>query len=322
MIDDLASQQEHLRQNYLKLGQAHDRIAAQAKRLEEVNRALVVKNEELGVRVQERTQSLEDANRVLAGEIGNNQRSTEELLQSREQLRLAERLASVGTLAAGIAHEINNPIAAILLAAQYATSCDDPVNVAEVQRRSLLDIEREAKRCGNIVKGVLQFAHDEPSAKWSAELNDVASRAVLHSRVHAHETGVQIDYDECDETLYCMMNPLQIGQVFILLLHNAIEASTLGGRVKIGLERRDEKAVVTIEDHGAGISDKVRPRIFDPFFTTRRWNGQMGLGLSVAHGILSEHGETIEIESKLGSGTRVRFDLDICDEKDRHRILN
>lgn len=317
MIETLAAQQERLSENYMRLGEAHDRITAQADRLEEVNRALVLKNEELETRVRERTSRLEESNRVLATEIEERERAAAELLDSREQLRIAERLASVGTLAAGIAHEINNPIAAILLAAQYATSSRDEPMANEIYERSLIDIEREAKRCGTIVKSVLQFARDEPSAKWSSNISDVANRAILHSRGLALEVGAHLDAYICDEPLYCVMNPLQIGQVFFCLLRNAIESTNEGARVTLTVERRHSKAVVTIEDNGAGISDSTRPRIFDPFYTTRRWNGQMGLGLSVAHGILSEHDSVVEVESKVGVGTRARFELEICEDRDR-----
>ncbi|MFT5442535.1 MAG: signal transduction histidine kinase [Myxococcota bacterium] len=310
VVKALASQQTQVQQSFKRLGEAHDRIAAQAKRLEVVNSALLNKNDELETRVLERTAKLEATNRVLASEVEERRRTASDLAHSREQLRIVERLASVGTLAAGIAHEINNPVAAIMLASQYALTCQDQPDAEEIAQRSLLDIEREAKRCGTIVKSVLQFARDEPTTKWVVNINDVKSRAVLNTRPLALASGVDVEDVDCGKSLHCLMNPLQIEQALVNLLRNAIESSNHGVSVRISLEERDGRAVVCVQDKGSGIGDAIRGRVFDPFFTTRRWKGQVGLGLSVAHGIVSEHAGTIEIESKVGSGSRVWIELE------------
>lgn len=313
VIEELAVQQSQVQESFKRLGEAHDRIAAQAKRLEVVNSALLGKNEELETRVVERTAKLEAANRVLASEVEERRRTESDLVRSREQLRIAERLSSVGTLAAGIAHEINNPVAAVLLASQYALSCQDQPNAEEIAQRSLLDIEREAKRCGTIVKSVLQFARDEPTAKWVGNINDIKYRAVLNTRALALASGVDVEEVGGGKPLHCLMNPLQIEQALVNLLRNAIESSNHGVSVKISLEERDGRAVLSVQDNGSGIGDEIRGRVFDPFFTTRRWKGQVGLGLSVTHGIVIEHGGTIEIESKVGSGTRVWIELEMSE---------
>ncbi len=308
VFETLSAQQEQVHENF-------ETIAERDEALYKMNRELLRKNEELEDRVRERTASLEQANAELTREIKVGKQATMELARSRERVRDTERLASMGTLAAGIAHEINNPIAAILLAAQYARSSHEQRDALETYRGSMSDIEREAKRCGTIVKSMLQFARDEPTAKWAAKLNDVIHRALTQVEPLAEQRGAHVEESVCQEAIYVRVNPMQIEQTITNLLRNAIESSDdtpNGVEVTLGLEARDGRAFVTVEDNGSGISDDIRTRIFDPFFTTRRPRGQMGLGLSVVHGIVSEHAGKIEIESKDGSGTRVSIELETC----------
>ncbi len=310
LLESLVEQQVELHDNYEELGAAHDQIADQAKRLEEANWALQRQNEELERRVAERAASL-------ARETELHQNAAAELEHSRTQLRAAERLGVVGTLAAGIAHEINNPIAAILLAAQYSQHMRGDRNERQIWLESFEDIEREAKRCATIVKSILQFTREEPTAKWISNLNDIVHRVRMQVQPYAEQNNARVTQVPCLQSIYARLNPMQIEKALMNLLCNAIESTELGAGVEIMLEERDGKAIVSIADDGPGIPDDVRPRIFDPFFTTKRHKGQMGLGLSVVHGILEEHAGTVEVESKLGSGTRVTIELASCEAPSR-----
>ncbi len=312
VVKALAEQQVRLGDNLRQLHTAHDRIARQEVRLEEVNRTLRQRSEELDTRVRERTARLDDANQVLVDEIAEHRRAAVALLLSRERLRTAERHASVETFAAGIAHEINNPLAAILAAAQYATVCLDEPDSREILSHGLLDIEREAKRCGSIVKDISQFARDEPMVKRAANLNDVVHSAAMRVRTLIVDAGTTVEEVPSPQPIYCRMNPVQIERVVINLLRNAIECSDSGVEIRLSLAVRNDRAFVCVEDSGPGIAEKYQPQVFDPFFTTRRWNGQVGMGLSVARGIIREHDGTIGLESKVAVGTRVWFELDTC----------
>jgi len=305
LLDSLVEQQVELQENYDEIDAAQDQIAEQAKRLEETNWALQEQNEELERRVAERTASL-------AREIELHKQAAEELAHSRVQLRAAERLSAVGTLAAGIAHEINNPIAAILLAAQYSLRMRDDATAIAVQRDSMVDIEREAKRCATIVKSIMQFTREEPTAKWASNLNDIVHRVLLQVLPYAQIHNARVSETPWPESLYSELNPMQIEQALMNVIRNAIESSEIGVDVEVGLEEREGVARITVSDTGTGIADDIRSRVFDPFFTTRRHKGQTGLGLSVVHGILAEHEASIEIESKHGSGTRVAIELVLC----------
>jgi two-component system NtrC family sensor kinase len=232
---------------------------------------------------------------------------------SREQLRQSERLASIGTLAAGIAHEINNPTGAILLAAKNALSVAGEANALHTMRRFLHQIVEEAQRCGQIVKGVLQFARKEQTDKWPNDLTALVRRAVELTRQHADDHGVTIRQEQADDLPLVVMNPIEMEQVVINLLRNAIEAGDGTGHVTIRTERTDRAVRIIVHDDGSGITEDQKRHLFDPFYTTRQQQGGTGLGLSITHGIVTDHGGTIAVDSNPGCGTTVTVELP-CDD--------
>ena len=267
---------------------AIDEMGAQLDELQATQAALREANLELEARVRERTH---------------------ELLVSRARLEESHRLAALGTLAAGIAHEINNPLAAIQATAQLAqvTLRRDPGT--RLEEAPLALIVDEARRGSRIVRGLLQFARGEAAEKWRIDMRTVVDRVVELARPHAHEAGVRIGVEPIDAVLPVVGNPIQLEQAVLNVLHNAIDASPITGVITVRVERLADVVRTSVVDRGRGIPEKDVPHIFDPFFTTRLDEGGTGLGLSTAHGILDQHGGRIEVESEVGVGTTVHLDL-------------
>lgn len=234
---------------------------------------------------------------------------TEELEVSRQQLRHSERLASIGTLAAGIAHQINNPVGVILAASQHALDCEGDADVHAVWRTALEESERHAQRCARIVKSVLQFARDEQTQKWPDDLNTTLRRACNLTRSYAEERGAEVSLREAEAPVSALINPIELEQVLVNVIRNAIESKSEGARVEVAITRDADGAEISIQDDGRGIPDFDLRRVFDPFFTTRLEEGGTGLGLSVAHGIVASHGGQMRIESPTGAGCRVTIEL-------------
>ncbi len=240
---------------------------------------------------------------------------TRQLETSLGQLRHAERLASVGTLAAGIAHEINNPVGMILLSAEQAmyVAADDErgANVKMLLR----DIVANAKRCGRIVKNVLRFARQEPAERWPDDVNSVVQHAIELTQTYASRAGGIVETQLGDELPKVMLNPVELEQVFVNLICNGIESADASPSIIITTEQVGSAVRVIVRDNGRGVSRDDRSRIFDPFYTTRQAEGGTGLGLSLAYGIVTDHGGTIRVESVAGRGTQMIVELPAyCEE--------
>jgi PAS domain S-box-containing protein len=226
------------------------------------------------------------------------------------RLRHTERLAVIGSLAAGIAHEINNPTGAILLAAKNALSHLGRAGGEEVAGRCLRDIVRSARRCAGIVRSVLQLARQEPLERWEADLNNSVRHAVEQAEPYARARGAVVEFHPGADVPPVVFNPLGIEQVVVNLIHNACEAGSGGGVwVRVSTLRSERGVQIRVSDNGRGLAREEIEKIFDPFFTTRREEGGTGLGLSVAHGIVVQHGGTIWVESEPGRGSRITVEL-------------
>jgi PAS domain S-box-containing protein len=243
---------------------------------------------------------------------------THELLESRNRLAETERLAAVGTLAAGVAHQINNPIGAILNSAEYALLCRDDKDANEIFQRVLQDNLTEAKRCAQIVRSMLQFSRDQPAEKWVEDLRGVIRRAHRSILPYAADCSAEVELHLPSEAVFARISPIEIEQAIVNALRNSIESSDTGPSVSVSLEMRDKHAYLEIIDNGRGIPEEQIERLFDPFYSTRTKAGGTGLGLSVAHGILKAHGGEIQIESAVGSGTRLVMSLPTIEEEVRN----
>jgi signal transduction histidine kinase len=169
----------------------------------------------------------------------------------------------------------------------------------------LREIIDDAERCARIVRSVLQFAKRESSEKWPLSLNNVAQRAQDLTRDYARRCGVRLELELSDDLPPVVGNRTELEQVFVNVVNNAIEASRAGQSVAMRTEPAADRARVYVRDHGRGMTGDEREHAFDPFFTTRAKGGGTGLGLSMAHATVTEHGGNISIETAPGRGTTV-----------------
>jgi len=242
------------------------------------------------------------------GELREWARTLEEKVEQRSraihamegQLMQSEKLASLGKLAAGVAHEINNPMTGILTNASLLLEDlpeDDP------RREDLQTIVNETIRCRRIVKGLLDFARQSKPEKKKTSVNEIVRNSLSLLRNQASFRNIEIT-EELDPYLPDIpADPNQIQQVFVNILLNASEAMPSGGRIRVRSGRADragERIEVAISDNGPGIPPDAMSRLFDPFFTTK--NTGTGLGLAVSYGIVQSHGGTIEVQSEAGQG--------------------
>jgi PAS domain S-box-containing protein len=217
-----------------------------------------------------------------------------------------EKLASIGRLSAGVAHEINNPLTTILTSAmliQEDLEPDDPIF------QELETISSETLRCRKIVSSLLDFARQTKPQKKRGHINDVVKESVILTRKQAAFTDITITSILAEDIPDIYLDVGQIQQALINLIFNAVEATQPGGWVTVttSCDPGNSLVDVTIKDNGAGIAEKDLGKIFDPFFTTKE-DGN-GLGLAITHGIIKQHGGTIEVKSKLGEGTQFKIRL-------------
>ena len=232
-----------------------------------------------------------------------------QLKHTEESLYRSQRLASLGTLAAGIAHEINNPVGATLLAAQYAlTHKNDPTGQA-IAEKALRDIESNARRCGEIVGSILQFAGQHASERSLHDVNSIVQSAIKLTRKHAIENFALVSFESTDPLPTVLLNRTEMERVLVNLIRNAIESGTGKIRVTIRTECSTEKVCVTVSDNGRGITENQKKQLFDPFYTTRRDQGGIGFGLGLAHAIISSYGGTINVTSSPTGGTTFTVEL-------------
>jgi PAS domain S-box-containing protein len=245
-------------------------------------------------------------------DIREKRRAEADLARAQERLQNAERLASIGTLAAGIAHEINTPIGSILLASRYLQDSMAERDADEDERRGIEDVVAHAHRCARIVKSVLQFAGQEAPRPEPCDLEACVQGVRDLARHVAEAAGAEVRFRAAAEPLPVRVSRTAIEQVLLNLIRNAVEAGETGGEVEVRTEAGPGVARVAVRDRGRGMSAEEKTFLFDPFYTTRRAEGGTGLGLSISHGIVTDHGGTIRVESQPGSGTTLTVELPLC----------
>lgn len=233
----------------------------------------------------------------------------EQLYESHTKLQEQQQLAAIGTLAAGIAHQINNPIGAILAAAELALLSGDAPDQNELRTMALETAVEESRRCGRIVRNMLKFSRHEPTSKWLEDLNDIVHRSAEVTRPYITQLRGSLEVHIASCALPARISPIDIEQVLVNVLRNAAESRAGGARIVMRTRRNGDKMSIEIADDGDGIEASVRVHVFDPFFTTRLASGGSGLGLSVAMGIVTDHGGALEFDSQLENGTRVTIRL-------------
>ena len=224
-------------------------------------------------------------------------------------IRRNERLACVGLLAAGIAHEINNPAGAALLAAETALAIKDLPDAGDRLTACLENIVTSMDRCGRIVRTLLRYTRQEPTEKRACSVNDVVEQAMDLARPYGSAHGANLRLDLDSEIPLVSMNPLEIELVLVNLIRNAIEAGGGSVEISVGTSRTEWGVRLVVRDSGCGMSEEQLAHVFDPLYTTRRHLGGSGLGMSIALGIVQEHEGQMEVQSREGEGTTVVIDL-------------
>lgn len=240
------------------------------------------------------------------GELAQDVNQMTSALEAR--LKQHDRLTAVGELAAGLAHELNNPLQVILAQSSHALQAGDP----EETRESMRLIQEHARRAGRVVAGLLSFVRARPTERQPSDVNLIVSdtvgllddefhseRVALETRLSAHLPAVRVDR-------------AQIEQVLVNLLANALHAAAraAGGRTVVVETRVETDTVlVAVEDSGPGVPTDIRPRIFDPFFTTDAAGGNIGLGLSIAAQIANGHSGTLVLVDGVLGGARFELRL-------------
>ena len=225
---------------------------------------------------------------------------------ARQQVTRAEKLASIGRLAAGVAHEINNPLTGVLT---FAHLLRDKPNMDDQDRQDLELIIHETTRAAEIVRGLLDFARERPTRMEPLDINDVVRRTIrliVNQQKFEHVAIEEVLQSDLPE-VFGDMNQLQ--QVLLNLSLNACTAMPQGGRLTIATSTVDGQVMLKITDTGCGIKEEHLDRIFEPFFTTQPVGKGTGLGLSVTYGIVEQHGGTIEVSSRPAQGSTFTIHL-------------
>lgn len=224
-----------------------------------------------------------------------------ELERRQDQLVQSQKLSSIGTLTAGIAHQLNNPLNNISTSCQIAIDdfdADDP----ELIKQMLRNIEHETYRARDVVQGLLEFSRSKEFQLHLANLQNVVNRSVqlVKSQV---PSAISIFVD-VPENLFLPMDVQRIQEVLIIMIINASQAIVDEGKISLSayIDKAKEEAVIEIADTGTGIPDEIKDRLFDPFYTTKDEGQGTGLGLSIAYGIIQKHNGEIVVESAVGKG--------------------
>jgi two-component system NtrC family sensor kinase len=242
------------------------------------------------------------------------QKKTEELGAAQNELIHIERIASLGKLSSSVAHEINNPLSGILVYTKlihkqlsnpdlYATKKDSIL-------RHLKLIENETKRCGDIVKGLLDFSRKDQEDCESKHLNDILQETyeLMTHPIKIANISFLSDFSARSDLIFC--SPNQIKQACVALLVNASEAVLENGEIIISTRNPDPETIkIEISDNGIGIPQDDIPHIFEPFFSTKHDTSGIGLGLAIVHGIVKSHNGKIDVKSELGKGTTISITL-------------
>ncbi len=239
------------------------------------------------------------------------QREEQLKLATRQQIGRSEKLASIGRLAAGVAHEINNPLTGVLT---FAHLLKEKPNMDDQDQQDLDLIIHETTRAAEIVSNLLDFARERPPKKEPLEVNDVIRRTVRLIRSQKQFDRINIEEHFTEGIPHVEGDRNQLQQVLLNLSLNSCAAMPEGGEIRIATSAVGSRVQIDVTDTGCGIPDDVLDKIFDPFFSTKPVGKGTGLGLSVSLGIVQQHGGTMEVESEMGKGTRFSIVLPAIEE--------
>ncbi|MCK4763718.1 MAG: hypothetical protein KAW12_16070 [Candidatus Aminicenantes bacterium] len=248
---------------------------------------------------------------TIAGELAliiERKHSESEEINLQAQLRHADRLATIGQLASGVAHEINEPLCNILGFAQL-TKKDN--QLPEQSRQDIEKIINASLHAREIVRKLLIFGRQMPTKKVRANLNLIVKEGIYFLESRCTKEGIELLRSLAADLPEVVVDQAQMTQVLVNLVVNAIQAMPDGGRLNIQTQTGENHITLIVEDTGTGMNTEVLKQIFLPFFTTKDVGEGTGLGLSVVHGIVSSHGGSIKVDSKAGAGTKFEIHLPI-----------
>jgi C4-dicarboxylate-specific signal transduction histidine kinase len=285
------------------------RLARQTDRLDNSRRALIhiLKDS------HESNLRLADSRKAMIHIMGDLRETAQELRDKQEQLVQAGKLATLGELTTGVAHELNNPLNNIGL---FVGNVIDHIELGQVDpRRIVTDLGRameQVRKATEMITHLRTFGHPAPITLERVDMDDVISRSLslMHEQLRMRAIEVSVERHATD--LNVLGNPIQLEQVFINLLTNARDALAESEELRevcVASTLEGETVKVTFSDTGTGIPPEIEQRIFDPFFTTKEVGGGTGLGLSITYSIVKEHGGRISVEGRPGKGAVFYIEL-------------
>ncbi|OGN91238.1 MAG: hypothetical protein A2Z70_01800, partial [Chloroflexi bacterium RBG_13_48_17] len=252
--------------------------------------------------------------RGIVRDITGRMQAEEEKRQMEQKAQLASRLASVGELASGVAHEINNPLTGVI---GYAHLLLDRNDIPEDIKHDLEIISEGGQRVAGIVKKLLTFARQHKPEQKLVNINEIISTTLDLRAYELASNNIKVDFQPARDLPMTVVDPGQLQQVFLNLIINAETEMKLAhgkGKLSIKIEHTDNIIRISFKDNGPGIAKENLEKIFNPFFTTREVGQGTGLGLNLCHGIITEHKGRIWAESKLGKGATFFVELPIVTE--------
>lgn len=262
-------------------------------------------SKDLGSRI---TVKSKDEIAILAHEINDMAESLQQHMEEKsrieEQIRQSEKLASVGEMAAGLAHELNTPLGNIrAISALARKDIEKGVGEPDSLLDDFKDIGAQTEKCSQIITGLLGFARKQKSEFALHNINDLIEKTISLVRIKSDKKNILIEFNRNEQLPHIKVDSHQIEQVCINILLNALDAVETGGKVSVQPEFSGSFVSIRFSDTGKGIRPEIIGRIFDPFFTTKEVGKGTGLGLSLSYGIVKNHGGTIKVESTEGQGT-------------------
>jgi C4-dicarboxylate-specific signal transduction histidine kinase len=296
------------------------RLARQTERLDNSRRALlhILKDShESNLRLGDSRKAMIHIMGDLRETTQEMERREQELRDKQEQLVQAGKLATLGELTTGVAHELNNPLNNIGL---YIGNAIDQIRLGKLETERLVaDLEKameQVLKATEIISHLRTFGRAAPVSVELVDIDDVIERSLLLVQEQLRLRAIQVELELCPDELLVLANPIQLEQVFINLLTNARDALTDEKQrtIRIASSRSEERIMIAFSDTGPGIPRELQQRIFDPFFTTKEVGTGTGLGLSITYSILKEYGGDISLTSRAGEGATFLIELPFAAE--------
>jgi signal transduction histidine kinase len=260
-----------------------------------------------GAFLEEEKKLIEAVAREVAVAVGARE-ADEERTRLQQQLQHAERLATIGILSSGVAHELNEPLGNILGYAQLVKTC---TGLPDEARSDIEKIENASLHAREVIRNLLLFARQAPSRKQPVDLNELVRKGIYFFAARCDKQGVRLLQKLDPDLPTVVADPAQMNQMLVNLVVNAIQAMPDGGRLTLKTKSKNGHVSLVIEDTGYGMSEEVLEKLYVPFFTTKDVGQGTGLGLPVVHGIVTSHGGLLKVKSSSGRGTRFEIQLPV-----------